>query len=135
MDRIATRIPTPEEYAELRRAVDWPVPARPDIERALAGTYAGACAAGVEGIIGMGRLITDGAFYWYIVDVVVRPEHQSRGVGTGIMRALEVVVSQRSTTGVANLVANADVIAFYERLGYEDSGSLLMGKAVPAPCD
>ncbi len=79
----------------------------------------------------MGRLITDGAFYWYIVDVVVRPEHQSQGIGTAIMSALEAVVSKRSATEVANLVASADVVSFYERIGYEDSGSLFMGKAVP----
>jgi hypothetical protein len=71
----------------------------------------------------MGRLISDGAFYWYIVDVVVRPEHESAGVGTTIMSALEVVVAERSATGVANLVAGADVSAFYTRLGYEHSGA------------
>ena len=79
----------------------------------------------------MGRLITDGAFYWYLVDVVVRPEHQSQGIGTAIVSVLEAVVSKRSATGVANLVASADVVLFYKRLGYEDSGSLFMGKAVP----
>lgn len=130
VDRIVSRMTTPAEYAELRRAVAWRVPATADIERALAGSYAGVCAEGAEGITGMGRLISDGAFYWYIVDVVVRPEHQSKGVGTAIMQALEAVVSQRSTTGVANLVASPDVVPFYRRLGYEDSGSSFMGKAV-----
>lgn len=130
MDQVVSRIATPEEYAELRRAVGWRVPARPAIEQALAGTYAGVCAEGDEGVTGMGRLISDGAFYWYIVDVVVRPECQSSGVGTAIMRALEAVVSERSATGVANLIAEPDVIRFYERLGYQDSGSSFMGKDV-----
>lgn len=133
VDGIVSRIPTPTEYGELRRAVDWRVPALPDIERALAGTYAGVCAEGAQGITGMGRLISDGAFYWYIVDVVVRPEHQSEGLGTAIMGALEAVVSEDSATGVANLVASPDVVQFYRRLGYEDSGSQFMGKAVIRP--
>jgi GNAT superfamily N-acetyltransferase len=130
VDRIASRITTPEEYAELRKAVAWRVPARPDIERALAGSYAGVCAEGADGLTGMGRLISDGAFYWYIVDVVVRPEAQSQGIGTAIMHALEAVVSERSTTRVANVVASSDVVPFYRRLGYEGSGSSFMGKAV-----
>ena len=130
MDRIVSRTATPDEYADLRRAVDWRVPARPDIERALAGTYAGICAEAADGIIGMGRLISDGAFYWYIVDVVVRPEHQSKGIGTAIMSALEALVASRSATGVANVVAGPEVVEFYKRLGYEDSGSLFMGKDV-----
>ena len=33
-------------------------------------------------------------------------------------------------TGVANLIASPGVVAFYKRLGYEDSGSLVIGKAV-----
>ncbi len=78
----------------------------------------------------MGRLISDGAFYWYIVDVVVRPERQSKGLGTAIMTELEAVVSECSTTGVANLVAGPEVQPFYARLGYEGSGSQFMGKAV-----
>ena len=130
VDEIVSRVPTAVEYAELRRAVDWRVPTWPDIERALAGTYAAACAEGAQGITGMGRLITDGVFYWYIVDVVVRPEHQSEGLGTAIMEALEAVVSEHSAPGVANLVAGPDVVQFYKRLGYEDSGSEFMGKAV-----
>lgn len=36
---------------------------------------------------GWGRLISDGVFY--IVDVVVRSEHQSKGLGTAIMNVLE----------------------------------------------
>ncbi len=100
------------------------------VERALAGTYAGVCAEGAAGLMGMGRLISDGAFYWYIVDVVVRPEHQSKGLGTAIMTELEAVVSECSTTGVANLVAGPEVQPFYARLGYEGSGSQFMGKAV-----
>ena len=47
------------------------------------------------------------------------------------MSALEALVSKRSATGVANLVASADAVSFYERIGYEDSGSLFLGKAVP----
>ncbi len=123
-------MPTVEEYAELRRAVDWRVPAHHDIERALAGTYAGVCADAQDGLKGMGRLISDGAFYWYIVDVVVRPEHQSKGVARALMSALEALVAEHSATGVANLIASPDVVPFYKRLGYEDSGSQFMGKAV-----
>lgn len=51
------------------------------------------------------------------MDIVVGPEHQSKGLGTAIMTELEAVVSEGSTTGVANLVAGPEVQLFYARLG------------------
>jgi len=33
-------------------------------------------------VIGMARVVGDGAMFFYIQDVVVTPAHQGRGVGT-----------------------------------------------------
>jgi GNAT superfamily N-acetyltransferase len=39
-------------------------------------------------IIGMGRLLGDGALFWYINDVLVLKEHQRKGIGKDIMKRL-----------------------------------------------
>ena len=39
-------------------------------------------------VVGMGRIVGDGAIYFYIQDVAVKPEHQGRGVGRQIMEHL-----------------------------------------------
>lgn len=56
------------------------------------------------------------------------PGHQGQGLGRRIVRGLEAVATRRSLTGRLNLVAAPDVAPFYRRLGYEDTGSLFMGK-------
>ena len=36
-------------------------------------------------IVGMGRLVGDGAMYWYLQEIVVLPEYQGMGIGTMIV--------------------------------------------------
>ena len=37
-------------------------------------------------LIGMGRIVGDGAIYYYIQDIVVHPEYQGQGIGKKIMK-------------------------------------------------
>jgi predicted N-acetyltransferase YhbS len=39
-------------------------------------------------LVGTGRIISDGVFHALIVDVIVSPEYQARGLGTNIMQRL-----------------------------------------------
>ena len=42
----------------------------------------------MDTVIALGRVIGDGAFYFYVQDVVVLPEHQGNGIGTVIVESL-----------------------------------------------
>jgi GNAT superfamily N-acetyltransferase len=104
MIQIGERLPTPDEYVSLRLAVGWKVPGLDDCDRALRQTQAAVCAFSEGELIGMARLVGDGAFYWLMVDVVVVPQHQRCGVGSGMVSALESIAARTSVTGVVNLV-------------------------------
>ena len=52
----------------------------------------GVCAESDGQLIGMGRVIGDGGLHLYLTDVVVRPDHQNRGIGTRIVAALTAFV-------------------------------------------
>src|ERR1700734_384146 len=41
-----------------------------------------------ETLIGFGRLVSDGVYYGSLWDIAVKPEYQSQGVGTMIVREL-----------------------------------------------
>jgi len=128
--QIIERLPTAAEYRSLRRAVGWKVP---DAERVTAalGASAGAVVAEVDGVaIGMGRIVGDLTFYSFIVDLVVDPNHQHRGVGADLLEALERQVAAKSATGTVQLVADGRVTGFYETLGYEWSSSRLLSKSL-----
>lgn len=60
--------PSVPEYMALRSAVGWRVRSAEDCDRALRGTRLAVCAVDGDETIGMGRLVSDGALYWFIVD-------------------------------------------------------------------
>ncbi len=125
---IVERLPTKAEYVDLRQAVGWTSPSVEDCNRALQGSLAAVCVHDNGAVIGMGRLVGDGAMYCFAVDVVVDPHHQGRGIGCEIMGRLEAVAKKRRLSERLDLVAAPDVVAFYRRLGYESLSSDLMRK-------
>lgn len=80
--------PTIGEYNDLRKSVDWPTFAPNLVERALANSLFSVVARDDGHILGMGRIVGDGAIYLHIQDVIVRPEFQRQGIGRLIMKEL-----------------------------------------------
>ncbi len=54
-----------------------------------------------------------------IEDLYVRPEERSRGVGRGLLEAVEKRSASRGVSYVEAQVENEEVAAFYVALGYE----------------
>ena len=125
---LLDRLPSIHEYVALCASVGWTPIAAGD--RALEGSLAAVCAVDGANLVGMGRLVGDGAMYCFAVDVVVDPAYQRRGVGRAIMHRLELLAAERSLGPRLDLVAGSDVRAFYKRLGYEPLDSELMHKSL-----
>lgn len=125
---IELRRPTVGEYLDLRQSVGWRIPAARDVERALQATRVSAIATDRTTVVGLGRVVGDGAFYNFVVDLIVRPEAQDRGVGQMLLSMLEREVANGSFTGMLQLVADQDVTPFYESLGYRRPDSNLLLK-------
>lgn len=128
--QLVERLPSPTEYIGLRSAVGWPSPATDECERALQGSLAAVCAVDESEVVGIGRLVGDGALNCWVVDVVVDPRYQGRGIGRAIVEQLEAVAIQQRLCGRLDLVATSDVVPFYRRLGYSALDSELMRKAL-----
>lgn len=81
-------------------------------------------------IVGIGRIIGD--VFFQVVDVAVLPEHQKKGLGAGIMRALISWLGENAPPGAyVQLIADEGTTEFYERYGFrvrtpEDSGMSFM---------
>ena len=125
---LVERSPTPDEYVTLRSGVGWPSPSTGECARALRGSLGAVCAVHDGQVIGMGRLVGDGAMYCFVVDVVVDPYHQGRGVGRAINERLESMATVGRFGQRLDLVAAAPVVPFYQRLGYSRLESDLMRK-------
>jgi GNAT superfamily N-acetyltransferase len=126
---------TVADYRRFRAAVGWTPPPGDDeaIQAALDTTWNVAARADGE-LVGIGRLLDDGALYAAIWDMIVLPGAQRRGVGRAI---LERLLEHASTRTIVVLVATPAGRPLYEEHGFRaESGSsvgmLLRPGAPPA---
>lgn len=73
-------------------------------------------------LVGMGRLVGDGAMYWYLQEVIILPEFQRKGIGTMIVNHLVNYAKANSTTGKFTTIGGVSAKgkeAFYEKMGFD----------------
>lgn len=68
-------------------------------------------------LVGLGRVISDGALYALIVDVVVLPPYQRRGIGSAIMEQL-LDRCRSSRVRDVKLFAAKGMSHFYQQFGF-----------------
>ena len=81
----------------------------------------------VEGeVVGMGRLVGDGAMYWYLQEIIVLPEYQGKGIGKAIVNHLIEHIKKMSIPGTGvevGLTAVKGKEPFYEKFGFSCGSS------------
>lgn len=114
---ICPRLPTVPEYTQLRASVGWTSRSATVTGSALARSLAGCCAEDEGGaVIGMARAVGD-VLYVLVVDVVVRPDYQGRGIGTALVQRL-VDQLPKDPAPIVGLHAAPDAVAVYQRAGF-----------------
>lgn len=76
------------DYLQIRASVGWRILLKEQAERALENSICVIGAYENDHLIGMGRIVGDGAVICYIQDLIVTPQYQSRGVGSMILNHL-----------------------------------------------
>jgi GNAT superfamily N-acetyltransferase len=106
------------DFVRLFESAGWAV-ARdlPRLQAAIDASWYAVCAYDGDRLAGMGRVVSDGFVHALIVDVIVAPEWQGRGVGTGVMRRL-VARCQEAGIGQTQLFCARGKRSFYEDLGF-----------------
>jgi ribosomal protein S18 acetylase RimI-like enzyme len=82
-----------------------------------------------EAVVGTVMGGYDGHRGW-VYSVAVGPRHRRQGIGAALVRRLETALGERGCLKVNLQVraSNAEVIAFYEKLGYGVEERVSMGK-------
>lgn len=116
-----SRVPTPAEHRLLAESVGWhDAFAWEAMPASLAASVAGVVVRYDGQPVGMGRVIGDGAFYFYVQDVAVAPEHQGNGIGTVIVESLiEQVERIGPPKSFIGLFAAGRAASLYEGHGFE----------------
>lgn len=121
---LEVRLPTLEEYRALCAAVGWEevinFEAAPlSLSRSLFGVTVLDYTPGREQAVGMGRIVGDGAIYFYIQDIVVRPEYQGQGIGRLIVEKLMAWLrSHAPDRSFVGLFASEGRDSFYAHFGF-----------------
>lgn len=119
-------------YTSLREKVGWKNFSKEQTEKALSNSFYSVTVQDAGRIIGMGRVIGDG-LYFTIVDIVVEPEYQGKGIGTDIIqhifKYIEDGMSPKSRVSI-QLIAEIGKEDFYIKQGFkliphENCGSAL----------
>lgn len=80
---------TVEEYLFLRRQVHWKTLSEEQAGRALAGSLLTVKAYWNQELVGMGRMVGDGAVICYIQDLIIVPKAQEHGIGSKLLEHLK----------------------------------------------
>ena len=94
------------------------------VERALKNDLLDVVAIVNNEVVGMGRLVGDGVMYWYLQEIIVLPEYQGKGIGTGIVNYLLEYIKKHTedeTFTSVGLTAAEGKTSFYERFGFQNS--------------
>ena len=111
---------TPQEYNELRNKVNWKKIDIIRTEKALQESKYVKKVVLNNNPIAMGRAISDG-MYVLIVDVVVIPEYQNKGIGKMVINELLEEIEKDTKDGDATsitLIAVSGKEGFYEKCGF-----------------
>lgn len=114
---IALERPSVAEFAALYDSTGWGSHSLDVLERALDGSWFVATARVNGELVGMGRVISDGALHAFITEMIVAPDHRGTGIGAELLRALVDECGRRGITDV-QLFAASGRAGFYERNGF-----------------
>ncbi|GGF80331.1 GNAT family N-acetyltransferase [Alteromonas lipolytica] len=122
--------PAAADFAALRKQVGWKSPELPILQLSIESSLFWVTVYAGNQLIGTGRVVGDGAMYFYIQDVIVLPAVQGGGLGLQIMQRIQAYLAQACQPGTTvALLAAQGKEPFYAKLGFtaRDGQSLGLG--------
>lgn len=111
--------PSVEDYLRLRADAGWDKVDASMVKTGLENSVFSVLLYQQKELIGMGRVVGDGALFFYVQDLVVVTEHQGRGFGELLMLHIEGYLQRTAKKGATiGLFAAKGKEAFYARFGY-----------------
>ena len=112
---------TVDEFTKLRNSVNLSELSREQVHKALKNSLYTVCARNNEEVVGMGRLVGDGAYVYYLQNINVDPKYQGRGIGRMIINNLSNYIKENKIPGTSVMVllmSSKGSEEFYEKFGF-----------------
>lgn len=104
-----------QHVSNIMASIDWGKRSSKTLEGAFKKSSFVRFAYDGDKLVGFARTVDDGVFYAWIVDLVVMPEYQGKGIGAYMLKALEADLAPFHTT---MLTAAPGKSPFYEKQGW-----------------
>ena len=121
MIRYLEEKPDIKDYLELRKSVGFHDLSPKQAEIALDNALKIVAAYDGNEIVGMGRLVGDGAVICYIQDIMIRQDHRGCGIGAYIIKRLVEYTEEITLPGtkmMLGLMSKKGSESFYEKFGF-----------------
>jgi GNAT superfamily N-acetyltransferase len=127
--RLQMKPPAVDDFLRLRKESGLGERSREEAENGISGAWASAHVIQVESgeTVGMGRVISDGGWYFHIIDMAVLPQHQRKGIGDAIMAALLREIDAVAPNANVNLLADPPGRRLYARHGFAETAPDVIG--------
>lgn len=122
MTEIKINVLRADEFIALFQSADWEAPGREQVQLAINNSFCVFSLYESGNLIGMSRLLGDGAMSFYVKDFVVLPKSQGGGNGKLLMNAMMDYVKNELPKGYKvslELISSKDKEGFYEKFGFE----------------
>jgi GNAT superfamily N-acetyltransferase len=128
---VKLECPLIEEFIQLRLIVGWDELDKNLVKNSLANSLFHVVIRNKTQLIAMGRVVGDGAMYFYIQDIIVDPNYQNLGLGTIVMDNIEEYLTKVAKTGsTIGLLSAKGKESFYSRYGYITRPNLSLGNGM-----
>ena len=115
------RLVLPNQLEDLSSAVGWSPRPLDQVKQALENSYSYVSAwhshEGQEQLIGFARAVSDGVFHAVLLDILVHPHFQNRGIGKTIVQTLIKQLHDSKIKDIT-LFASPHIVDFYHKLGF-----------------
>jgi len=119
--RLVLEPPSVIDYVRLRRQAGLSPKSETQAAAAITGAWHAvhAVAESTMEVVGMGRVIGDGGWYFHIIDMAVLPNHQRRGIGDAILTELLRRIREKTPPDAfVTLLADPPGRRLYQRHGF-----------------
>lgn len=123
---LVDNVLTAEDFVRLKVATGFMDRPLEQAEKAIRNGLFNVAALCDGKVVGMGRLVGDGAMYWYLQEIIVLPEYQGMGIGKSIVNRLIEHIKSTAIPGTGievGLTAVKGKEPFYEKFGFSCGSS------------
>jgi len=113
--------PNIHQYRELYLQTDWNIARRAslvDLARSISNSWAVITAWEGDRLVGSGRVVSDGALYAVIYDLIVHTDYQNQNIGSTILSELIARIEEAGIHEIQLFSARGKT-EFYEKRGFQ----------------